>query len=276
VEPLLIEVDGSSFRVRFNGFHQPLAVEVSGGEELSLPPWTCREHLDALRQHLMPGEAGLALDTPAFCDEVLARSGIQGFRARELAPLALWWASGGGGVQARCGEDGLLQVGPRRFRLQPWTQGDRMKALAESLGVEPNGAPRFDAAAYLEAMLKRCVEILDPAGQPLGEIDAEATAALVTAVVALNVPESEDALGMQPGVATRELAVMTLRICRALGWTPSQVWALPAPEVDRILALLDATEGTAVERATLAVRTGPPRLADHPDAIVIQIEDDAT
>lgn len=274
-----LEVDGVPFEVRFQGFDRPLGVRLAGGGEVSLAPWTCREHLRALGLYLVPGQEGLTLDAPGFCGEVLARSGLSGAQADALAPLALWWASGGGETRAaRAGDDGELRLGAYRFQLRPWTQGERMKALADGLGTRPEGGPAFDAATYLGAMLRASVRSVSPSGQQLEDLDAATTAGLLEAVVALNVPDgdSEGALQEQLRLGTQEMAATTLRLCRALGWTPSQVWATPAPEVDRLLRLLDHVEGPAAVppgRAPLA-RPRAPRLADHPDAIVIQIEDD--
>jgi hypothetical protein len=66
---------------------------------------------------------------------------------------------------------------------------------------------------------------------------------------------------------------ITLRLCRALGWTPTQVWATPAVEVDRLLRLLDRTASQRIDARRRPVSRAPS-LADHPDATVIRIEDD--
>ena len=58
---------------------------------------------------------------------------------------------------------------------------------------------------------------------------------------------------------------------RALGLTPSQVRALPAAEVDRVLDLL--AQDAAANPVAAPRRSRRPRLADHPDAVVILAED---
>jgi hypothetical protein len=189
----------------------------------------------------------------------------------------LWWASGGDGLERRDVEGGV-ELGGRRFRLRAWTQLERMRALSGSVETRTEGGTSFDAAAYLGAMLRASVQAMEPEGPGLEDLDAATTAGLLDAVVALNVPDAEEPGGLPdeaPGA--KEMAAVTLRLCRALGWTPSQVWATPAPEVDRLLRLLDLTEGSPVARSAPApaARTGGSRLADHPDAIVIHIEDDS-
>jgi hypothetical protein len=66
-----------------------------------------------------------------------------------------------------------------------------------------------------------------------------------------------------------------------MGWTPSQVWAAPAAEIDRLLALLDAVDvspapaaGPAAPATVVAATSATPRrLADLPDAVLIRIDD---
>ena len=269
----LIEVDAVEYPVHFEGFRQPLHVWLRGGQRVSLRPWTCGEHLAALGRHLKPEAAGVALDTAAFSSEVLAREGLAGALAEEVAPLALWWAAGGGAPATRPSPEGWLELEGCRVQLRPWTAGERLQALARCVRGEAQ-ARSLETGRYLEAMLEASVKAVEPAGTQLRALDAASTVALLEAVVAINVPgEEESALLDSP-----EVAATTLRLCRELGWTPAQVWATPAPEVDRLLRLLDAAQGAAAPRSAPAVRSSPsPRgssLANHPDAIVIQIEDD--
>jgi hypothetical protein len=270
----LLEVDGGQYPVHFQGFHEPLHVWTRSGGRLALSPWTCGEHLRALGRHLRPEGEGLALDERAFCGEVLARCGVEPAQEEELAPLALWWAAGGGESQARPGPDGWLTLASCRIRLRPWTCGERLRAQGLSLRAGPGGGRSFDAGVYLAAMVEASVDAVEPPDVRVESLDAASTVALLDAMVALNVPGAwEEQLA-----GTEEAAAMTLRLCRELGWTPSQVWATPAPEVDLLLRLLDQVQGvrrpapgrTPVPRAP----SGPPRIADLPDAIVIQIEDE--
>src|SRR4051794_37058205 len=106
----LVEVDAVEYPVHFEGFHQPLHVWLRGGQHVSLRPWTCGEHLAALGRHLKPGASGAALDMAAFSGEVLSREGLPGALAQEVAPLALWWAAGGGVPSARPGPEGWLEL----------------------------------------------------------------------------------------------------------------------------------------------------------------------
>lgn len=268
----LVEVDAAEYPVHFQGFHQPLQVWLADGRQVSIRPWTCGEHLAALGRHARPGSGGVELDLPAFCGEVLARDGLQGAVAQELEALALWWAAGGGdGPGRRPGADGWLQLASCRVRLRPWTAGERQKALGSSLRREGE-ARSLDVARHLEAMLEASVVSVEPAGADLRALDSADTMALLEALVAQNTVGLEE----RDQLASPDLARVTLRLCRELGWTPSQVWATPAPEVDRLLALLDACGPSRP-----ALPAGPPApvtsprggIADHPDAIVIRIED---
>jgi hypothetical protein len=272
----LVEVDAVEYPVHFEGFHQPLHVWLRGEQHVSLRPWTCGEHLAALGRHLKPGASGVTLDTAAFSGEVLAREGLTGALAQEIAPLALWWAAGGGVSSARPGPEGWLELESCRVQLRPWTAGERLQALARC--VRGEGSERsFEVGRYLEAMLEASVKAVEPAETALRALDAASTVALLEAVVALNVPGEEEGTLL----GSPEVAATTLRLCRELGWTPTQVWATPAPEVDRLLRLLDAAQGASAPRSTPVPRASPSprphgsRLADHPDAIVIQIEDDS-
>ncbi len=270
----ILEVDGSQYPVHFQGFHEPLHVWTRSGERITLSPWTCGEHLRALGRHLRAEGPGLTLDERAFCGEVLARCEQGPTHEEELAPLALWWAVGGGEPRTRPDPAGWLALASCRVRLRPWTCGERLRAQGRSLRAGSGGERSFDAGAYLAAMVEASVDLVEPPGARVETLDAESTVALLDAVVALNVPgEWEEQLA-----DSEEAAAMTLRLCRELGWTPSQVWATPASEVDLLLRLLDRVRGgdqpAPAPTPTPRAPSRPPRLADFPDAIVIQIEDE--
>ena len=264
-----IAVDTHAYQVHFLGFHRPLEVRLRSGAAVSLRPWTCHAHLGALGRHLRPGPSGLELDVPAFCGEVLADSGL-GELSEELGPLALWWAAGGAERPASPGPEGWLELGGRRVQIRPWTHGERLKALGDSVRLSPDGRAAFDIEAYLRAMLQASIQAWAPVAGELHELDAASTAAVLEAVVTLNISDGqlESVLAERLRLGTQEVAATTLRLCRALGWTPSQVWAAPAAEIDRLVALLDAVEAPVGHLPA-------PRLADHPDAVVIRIEEPA-
>ena len=162
-------------------------------------------------------------------------------------------------------------------RLEPWTSGDRLKALATSVVAGPDGTHGFNAGDYLREMLSASVVETDPEQLNIWELDSNASAILVDAVVGLNVPKNPLAMGSAQGLetGTRQVALSTLRLCRYLGWTPSRVWATPASEVDVLLSMLDVVEGTATGLPPEPEQESRYRgLAAHPDAIVIQVEDD--
>jgi hypothetical protein len=264
--PAVVEVDGRPFSVQLGEPGAPLEVEASTGERVRLLPWRLDEHLRALERHVDASERGLRFDHQGLARDVLRRSGVPAALFDELSPLALWWAAGGALQAPSPGE--WVEAGAVRVRLRPWTLAERAKAVSASVTVREDGSREFSLERYLHEMVATSVTAVEPAGQEL----AGAGAALLDAVVALNTAgeREEDRWVAARDEGGKALAQATLRLCRALGWTPSQVWATPAPEIDRLLALLDATE----QPARPAAPRRRPGLADHPDAVVIRVEDD--
>lgn len=263
---LALDLAGMPCLLDFEGFHQPLGISI-GNLALTLAPWTYRCHIDTLRASTRAAGTDLRLDTRHLTTAVLAALDLPDDLARALEPLALWWAAGGDEALPAPPSDGdWLDLGPAgRARLHPWSERQRFAALSAAL--EGDGDDTwFDPVAYLDAMVRASLLVLNgPA--PLDELDARATAVLLHATVALNVVRDEDETLLEGGPAAREWAARTLRLCQALGWTPARVWATPAAEIDRLLRLLDLVRPQA--RPARA-----PRLADHPDATVIRIDDD--
>jgi hypothetical protein len=318
-------IDGHSFAIAFEGFAQPLRTRIEGtGEslEVALPPWPCARHLEGLRRHLYLDGERLALDAASYADDMLAWAEVPEPLREPLRPLALWWALGrapdsddrpdrGTETGPEAGADagpvvapdaeGWVTLGPGlRAQLRPWTFGERLAAQRAQL--EDTGDDLdFDAVAYLERMLAACVQrIENTAGEAMAleALDAAATRTLLAAVTAVNHPDRQVMAPLAELPAT--MAAATLRLCAALGWPPSRVLALPAAEVDALLALLDAAEGhgarglsndspgglagrlslrpaapvSAPARHRAAAMPARPRVADHPDAVVILFGDD--
>lgn len=263
---LALDLSGTPCLLDFEGFHRPLGV-TAGTTAFALAPWTYRRHMDTLRASTRAAGADLRLDTRRLGAAVLAGLDLPDPVARALEPLALWWAAGGDdALPAPPLEGEWLDLGPAgRARLRPWSERQRFAALSAALSGEGDDT-WFDPVSYLDAMVRASLLVLDgPA--PLDDLDARATAVLLHATVALNLAGDEEEALLEGGPAAREWAARTLRLCQALGWTPARVWATPAAEIDRLLRLLDM-----VRPAPRQART--PRLADHPDATVIRIEDD--
>ena len=262
-------VDEVAYPVRFRGFDATMDVAGPDGQTVHFRPWTYRDHMDALRQSLLPTARGLELDTERFCRCVLQQSGLPEDYAADIGALALWWAGGGEPRASTLTGDCWLDLGPARVRLRGWSSAKRIRALASSL-IDDQAGESFDAVSYLDAMVRASIKAADPETD-LEQLASDATATLLEAVVNLNAPEQllpEAAVSGDTG-AVREHARTTLRLCASLGWTPSRVWATPAAEVDRLLALIDLTHpGTSVQ----SVR--PSSLADYPDSVVIYFEDD--
>jgi hypothetical protein len=271
--PSSIEVDGRRFSVHVGHPGGSLEVDTSTGERVRLRRWHFEEHLRALDRHASADEQGLRFDTEGFARDVLRDSEVPAPLIEELAPVALWWATTGGyepgsGVQT----DGWVRAGSVRARLRPWTFAERSKALSESLTPSAGGGQELSLERYLRAMLSASIVALEPPGLELTMLDGATTAALLDVAVALNNSgeRDEDQRMKAADADSQKLARTTLRLCKALGWTPSQVWETPAAEVDRLLALLEVAEPSAPVSAP--VRRAPS-LADHPDAVVIQVED---
>ena len=168
-----------------------------------------------------------------------------------LAPLALWWAAAPG---ASVVGEGL----PTR----PWTFAERAQALVAASDTQEGGGLDLKLDLYLHAMLHASAQ-----HDGWERLPAAAGHRLLAEVVALNHPDLEEERAAEPPALTRAL----LSVCRALGLTPSQVRALPAAEVDRVLDLLALD--AAVNPAAAPRRPRRPKLADHPDAVVILAED---
>jgi hypothetical protein len=313
-------IDGRSFAIAFAGFAQPLRARVeSTGEnrEVALPPWPCARHLEGLRRHMYLDGARLALDAAGYADDVLAWAEVPEPLREGLRPLALWWALGrapgaddadaGSDSRSKLGlgagpagvperdADGWIALGPGlRAQLRPWSWGERLAAQQAQLEQTPEGLD-FDAVTYLERMLAACVQrVENAAGEavPLEALDAAATRTLLAAVTAMNHPDRQATAPLAELPAA--LATATLRLCAALGWPPGRVLALPAAEVDTLLALLDAAEGygaggsggrlasglalqpraPAQPRPWVTTVPARPRIADHPDAVVILFGND--
>jgi hypothetical protein len=266
----VIHVDGVDYPILFDGFNRPLKVRTAGGPTLTLMPWRYRDHMTALNSCLNYGRQGLVLDRDRFCDCVIRNSNIPADYAEYLSGIALWWAGGGNNpVPASPGANGWLDLGSTRIKIEPWSNEDRIRALAGSL-VEDASGQSLDVVHYLDAMVRASVKAIDPQ-TALDDLDADATARLITAAVTLNMPEDPfpfDGHG-HDSIFTAKHSRSTLRLCAALGWTPSKVWQTPAAEVDRLLALLDR-----IQPATSGQFTRRPGLADQPDAVVIHFEED--
>jgi hypothetical protein len=269
--PSSIEVDGRRFLVRVEAPGEALEVDTSGGERVRLGRWNFDAHLGALDRHAGVDAQGLRFDAEGFAWEVMRGLGVPPALMEELAPVALWWAASGGydaspGLRA----DGWLRAGSVRARLRPWTFAERSRALGESTVALAGGGQEFRLERYLRRMLGASIVEMEPAGVELSMLDGPTTAALLDGVLALNdsAGRDEDSRLKATDADSQRMARVTLRLCKALGWTPTQVWETPAAEIDRLLALLDVAEPPA--RAPVR-RT--PSLADHPDAVVIQVED---
>ena len=244
-----VEIDGRRFAVRrlTAASGSALEVERSSSDHVRLRPWCLGDHLSALDRHTHHDGQAPRLDPDGLAAEILARTSdppLDAASASELAPLALWWASGGDSPAPASAPSGL----------RPWSSLDRARALDAC--TDP-ATGQLALGSYLRAMIAASTGEAPPAAASLTLLDA---------VTALNTP----AIDMAEGPGSQALAQVTLRLCRALGWTPGQVWSAPAVEVDRVLALLDRLEAPAPAPAPEpAQRRGG--LAAYPDAVIIEV-----
>lgn len=264
-----VAIDGTEFSVGFEGFHAPMDVQVSYGQEVRFRPWTCRNHLLALKRRLSVTSSSVHIDEQGMAMDVMKEMGLKEQYTEELAPIALWWAAGGGEyAEPHISPEGWLALDNRMVQLRAWTFEERQQALTGNLMTELDGRTRFNLAGYLVAMLNRSVISVDPTDLDIWNLDSAATAILLDAAVSINVPGAllgHDSENSSTAV-TMQSARDTLEICRYLGWTPCQVSSMPAPEIDKILDLLHLAEADHP-----ASQTKWDGLAANPDAIVIQV-----
>jgi hypothetical protein len=286
-----VEVGGVAHSLRWDGFEGGLALALDGIGVVTLPCWRYRDHLAALRPALIVKCSAIDLDLPHYLADMLAQtttnpplpSPLSEAQMAALLPVALWWAGGADApILPSTDAEGWRRVGDRRARLRPWTERTRLAAMLSCLhpddADQDSDLSRFDAVAYLDAMVRASVVAIEPLID-IDELAAPLAMPLINAVVVLNVvaPEAEPLPGNS--AAAHVAALRTLRLCRAMGWTPSQVWAAPAAEIDRLLALLDAVDAplalpAAAPATALAAAPGTRRrLADLPDAVLIRIDD---
>ncbi len=315
----MLSIDGRNYEIAFMGFDRPLRACMAGHDgEVQLPVWPCKHHLASLRHHLQIRGDALALDSQGYATRMLEFAGVPAPLHADVCPLALWWASGFAPDTdpevhrpALPDHDGWIDLhGARdagrhdglRAKLRPWTWGEKLATQRDCVH-DSHGDIDFDPIGYLERMLATCVVAICGGGQELvhpraideliNELDAEATQRLLTAVTSVNHPD-RDGRDLLSALSPAMAATM-LRLCAAMGWTPSRVLATPAPEIERLVALLDTVEGrdpegpfrTNPQTQQLAVadpgpaarRTSlqplrPSRIADYPDAVVIVFDDE--
>ncbi len=248
---LSVTIGDSVYEVIFAGFGADLLVRSPEGEPLSWRPWTLIEHLRALGLCLTTTARGAEVDGERYAALVLDALGAPADRWPGLAPLALWWAAAPG---ASVVGEGL----PTR----PWTFSERAQTLMEASEAHDSGGLDLKLDLYLYGMLRASAQ-----HEGWEQLPAAAGHRLLSEVVRLNHPDLEEERAAEPPALTRAL----LKVCRALGLTPSQVRALPAAEVDRVLDLL--AQDAAADPVAAPRRSRRPKLADHPDAIVILAED---
>ena len=260
--PTILSVDGVAYNGRFGGFSCPLDVMAPDGLTLRLLPWTYAAHIATLRDCTSAAMGSLELDGVRYARRVLQNSGLDRASLAWLYPLALWWGAGGDAQDIAFHGNGAVDIGGVQAWLRPWTEGERLTALGAAFVRDDRTGDWLDAAGYLDAMVRRSLVALDPAGI-LDELDSQQSARLLNAVIALNLPDPA-ADPLLSGALPQAAVDATLGLCRNLGWTPAQVLATPAAEVQRLRAL--------VQR--VAPMPHPGGLAAEPGAVVFTFTED--
>ena len=256
----IITIDGLCYQLQFTGFDTSMTACLLEHPHVTFEPWRLAQHLRALSACLHVSASGLSLNATAFSRLVLTANQIPETLHSIYAPLALWWSSGGD-TPAKPLNNGIYQLGNETITLKAWTCAERLKALHDCQKQTEHGTD-FDLAAYLMAMLNASLVSIE-SQKSLNDLDSASSSALLSAVIALNNHKNDESW-----LNSKTTAQTVLRLCRALGWTPSQIMATPAVEIDLMLALLDKAE------APTPSATPSSRLAAYSDAVVIQIEDD--
>ena len=263
-------IAGIAWKMVYQGAAQEL--KVLSPLAINLPVWRYRQHREALKYSLQATPEGLRLDSQRLVNFVLGEE-LTTEQQQQLTPLVLWWISGADGLAVEQDERQLvMETGT--VSLKPWSEQQRVTALQACLVHDPLNTAvesRLDPVSYLHAMVQATAYELTAAA--LDNLDAAQTQALLQAVTRLNMPAINQSVEPTETSIPPAIAARTLRLCKALGWTPAKVWATPAVEVDRLLALLKQTEPQSFVSTMRPVRR-KQRLADAPDAIVIQVEDD--
>lgn len=244
-----LRVDDRSFHLEFRGFDQALDARLDDGRELRLQPWTLGRHLRALGQAARVVSGELRLDGDALAAEVLGPE-----RDDAWAPLALWWAAGG-----------LAQPVDE----PPPGYAVRACSWAERAGAVMDNSPEegLDLAGFVAALVRACVSAAPELPSPL---DCPEGARLIDALAHRNAP----ATLLPPAMEDPALKAATLALVRATGRTPSEVWAAPAVEMDRVMALMGSAPSAPRPTPRPAPRPARTGLSAFPDAVLIQVEDD--
>lgn len=275
----VVEIDCWKFRVHMHANPERPTLIFCGDEQIELQPWTLAHHLGALARGLRHEAEQLTLDRQAFAEEVLRRvSSPVKTSSDAYQSLALWWAAGAlttapqpqirpQNLEAVYGR-GWLKFGDLEVRLGPWTWAERTLATNEF-----GASDRLDTVAYIEAMLRISTRACRRVTEGGAVVTADTGA--IWSLAGIHVLELLDAVLACNGLSDASTwmdedptrAAETLWICQTLGWTPGQVWAAPAHEIDRLLRLRAQTRQKPAPTAAL-----PGDLASHPDAVVIHVE----
>ena len=264
-----IKIDDATFNIHFQGFDVSLQVNTSSGTAVEFLPWYFSDYLSVLGRCVYPDREGVKLDGGRLVKEVFLHNKIQDDFHQELYPVALWWAVGGEHQVSEI-KDSAVTLGEYEFQLRGWSAKERMDALARCLSEKTTDGLEFDFVQYIELMIRSSVVKIKPS-IAIETLDAAITSELLESVTMLNVAgslsEEIATWGSIPGL--QQLLHSTLRLCKELGWGPSQIWSLPAAEIDRLIAMLDLLDTKQTKPVTHS-----SRFSSDPDAIVINIEND--
>jgi len=292
-----VVIDDVAYTVVFQGVDKALQIKVTNGEVVTLLPWLLRDFIPVLAVCLIHSMDGLQLNRTQYAQAVLRHSSVSKLYWQELALLALWWGCGANSdMNITELDNGQLRLGRYLFELRGWSGHQRMTALSvctleQQDNMHLDGEFSFDLVQYLRLMVQSSVisACQSESKQPIDidVLDCATALALINRVISLNVVGSLDSeiKLWSVGASTRQVAQKTLTLCKVLGWGPTQLWALPAAEIDRLYAmtqLLQEDRSQLIQSQIYSNRASPPavnashssRFTSDPDSTFIQIKSD--
>jgi hypothetical protein len=148
-------------------------------------------------------------------------------------------------------EDGayLFQVNGAYYRFRQWTWGEKNRVTDASVVFDrASGRMRIDIARFNELLLMTCLVEAETLAVITPETLRQLNPVLGDTLLAIaywisELPESEKKSLIS---ALREQRVhpdlTTFRLCQEFGWTPQQVQAQPAQDVEKFILILNELE----------------------------------
>ncbi|WP_428265602.1 hypothetical protein [Haliangium sp.] len=229
-----------SWRARNRAVHRGVDVDVDGVElrPMSFGQALLRASLDSFMREgqVQPVTDAWLAELPVALSDQLIEAAV-GVNRRRVVPVE---------EGATCARGTTVFVQGVAYCLAPWSWGTRNRLLADAVrggpGIGSASSPEIDPARLHErALAVTCVSVDGRAPAPtwLDELDADVGDALLEYLLAGGELEPEDAHELVAAVrAGRDHDGITLyTLCRDFGWTPAQVRAQRAIDVDVLMCV---------------------------------------